>query len=118
MIMIIVDCMIITYSIFDIFMLTYLANEIKLTSDRLSYCLFESNWFEQTQSCKKYILIVGERLKQPIELTVGKIFPLNMDTFMLVGKDDFRILSSLLIFNEQVVKRSYSLFNILQNLRK
>nr|QGW45404.1 odorant receptor 31 [Bradysia odoriphaga] len=81
---------------FDTFALLYLSNEIMLASDRLSYCLFESKWMDQTESCKKYIIIVGERLKQPQQLVVGKQFPMNLRTFTMI------------------VNRSYSMFNILR----
>lgn len=74
------------YSIFDIFMLTYLANEMMLASDRLSLCLFESNFIEQTESCKKCVLILMERLKQPQKLVVGKIYALDLVTFTSVSQ--------------------------------
>ena len=72
------------YSFFDIFVLMYLGNEIKFFSGRLTYCLYESNWIEQTESCKKCIVIMAEGLKKPKELKVGRIYPLNMMTFTSV----------------------------------
>lgn len=63
----------------------YLANEITVASERLSYSLFESNWIEQTESCKKYVLIMGEVLKQPQQLVI-LIYPLNLETFMMVSE--------------------------------
>ncbi|XP_037040974.1 odorant receptor 30a-like [Bradysia coprophila] len=86
------------YAIFDIFLVMYLANDITVTSDRLSYCLFESNWIEQTQSCKKHVLIMGEVLKQPQQLVV-LIYPMNLETFMTI------------------VNGAYSMFNILKSLQ-
>lgn len=62
-------------------MLMYMGNEIKLSSDRLSYCLFESNWIDESQSYKKYVLILAEVVKQPHELIIGKLYPLNLKTF-------------------------------------
>jgi len=73
------------YFIADLFMITYFGNEIMLTSDRLSYSLFESNWYEQPQSTKKCILIFGEYLKQPQQLVIGKLYPLTLETFTRVG---------------------------------
>nr|QGW45387.1 odorant receptor 14 [Bradysia odoriphaga] len=90
----------IIYCFADIFAVLYLANEIMLSSDRLSYALFESNWITQTQSCKKYIIIVVEYLKQPRQFIVGKLFALNLETFTLI------------------VKRSFSMFNILRNFKQ
>ncbi|XP_037032438.1 uncharacterized protein LOC119071566 [Bradysia coprophila] len=86
------------YGIFDIFLVMYLANDITLASDRLSYCLFESNWIEQTESCKKYVLIMGEVLKQPQQLAV-LIYPMNLETFMTI------------------INRAYSMFNILKSFQ-
>ena len=72
------------FSIFDIFIITYLGNEIQFYSNRLSYCLFESNWTEQSASDKKLLIIMGERLKQPHEIMVGKLYPLTLTTFTKV----------------------------------
>ena len=74
------------YGVFDIFLVMFLANDITLASDRLSYCLFESNWIEQTESCKKYVLIMGEVLKQPQQLMI-LIYPMNLETFVKVRAD-------------------------------
>lgn len=73
------------YCFADIYVVLYLANEIMLSSDKLGYSLFESNWINQTQSCKKYILIVVECLKKPRVLVVGKLFPMNLETFIVVS---------------------------------
>ena len=73
------------YNISEIFMITYLGNEIMLSSDRLSYCLFESDWVDQPQSTKKIIIIFGEFLKQPHQLVIGKLYPLTLETFTRVG---------------------------------
>ncbi|XP_037028720.1 odorant receptor 94a-like [Bradysia coprophila] len=84
------------YGFFDIFMVMYLANDITVSSDRLSYCLFESNWIEQTESCKKYVLIMAEMLKKPQQLVI-LIYPMNLETFM------------------KIVNGAYSMFNILKS---
>ncbi|KAG4065285.1 hypothetical protein HA402_012727 [Bradysia odoriphaga] len=64
------NCAFLVYSIFDIYMIMYLGNEIKFSSDQLSYRLLESDWIEQSALCKKSIIILTERLKRPQELTV------------------------------------------------
>ncbi|XP_037024898.1 odorant receptor 94a-like isoform X1 [Bradysia coprophila] len=87
------------YCFFDTFALMYLGNEIMVSSDKLSYCLFESNWIEQTQSCKRNILILVEYLQQPQQIIVCKLFPLNLESFSII------------------VNRAYSMFNLLQNFR-
>lgn len=75
---------ILLYGAFDIFCVMYLGNEITLASDRLSYCLFESNWIEQTESSKKYFIILCEVLKQPQHMVI-LIYPLNLQTFTSVS---------------------------------
>lgn len=75
---------IMSYNICEIFMITYFGNEIKLSSDRLSYSLFQSNWTAQPPSTQKYIIIFAEYLKQPHELLVYKLYPLTLETFTKV----------------------------------
>src|ERR1700743_2454822 len=72
------------YMTFDIFVIMYLGSEIKFSSDRLSYCLFESNWIEQSQKCKKCIIILAEMLQQPHELVIVT-YQLNLETFTTVN---------------------------------
>lgn len=75
---------IMSYNICEIFMITYFGNEIMLSSDSLSYSLFQSNWMVQPQSTRKYIIIFAEYLKRPHELLVYKLYPLTLDTFTKV----------------------------------
>ncbi|XP_037031980.1 uncharacterized protein LOC119071247 [Bradysia coprophila] len=86
------------YGIFDIFLVTYLANDVTIASHRLSYCLFESNWIDQTESCKRYVLIMGEVLKQPQQLVV-LVYPMNLETFV------------------KIINGTYSMFNILKQFQ-
>ncbi len=76
--------MTLAYSIFDIFMVMYLGNEMMLSSDALSQCVYESNWIDQTESCKKCIIILTERLKRPQQIIVSKLYPLSLLTFTSV----------------------------------
>ncbi|XP_037025588.1 odorant receptor 94b-like [Bradysia coprophila] len=87
------------YFISDLFIITYFGNEIMLSSNRLSYCLFESDWYNQPQSTKKCVVIFGEHLKQPQQLVICKLYPLTLETFT-------RILNS-----------AYSMFNILKSFQ-
>jgi len=63
----------------------YFGNDINISSDRLSYCLFESNWIDQPQATKENIMVFGELLNQPQELVIGKIYPLTLRTFRRVS---------------------------------
>lgn len=62
----------------------YLANEIKIESDRLTYSLFESNWMDQSESTKKYVLILCEMIKRPQQLVVF-VYPMNLEKFTSVS---------------------------------
>jgi len=79
-----VNCMLLIYNLFDIFMVMYLGNEIKLFSDRLSYCFFQSNWMDQSSLNKNCIIILAEVLKRPQEMVIAKLYPLDLKTFTSV----------------------------------
>ncbi|XP_037027832.1 odorant receptor 94a-like [Bradysia coprophila] len=83
----------------DLFMITYFGNEIMLSSDSLSYSLFESNWIEQPQSTKKCVIIFGEYVKQPQILLIAKLYPLTLETFT------------------KIMNSAYSMFNISKNFK-
>ena len=73
------------YNLFDISMVMYFGNEITLSSDQLSYSLFESNWLDQPISTRKIVIIFGERLKKPYVLIVAKLYALTLETFIRVS---------------------------------
>ncbi|XP_037039739.1 putative odorant receptor 71a [Bradysia coprophila] len=87
-------------SIAELFMITYLGNEILLSSSHLTYSLFESEWIGQPHSTIKCIIIFGEYLKRSHEMLIGKLYPLTLETFT------------------RILKSSYSLFNILKNTKQ
>ncbi len=76
--------MISLYAFFEIFIIMYLANEITEESDRLSYCLFESNWIDQPEYTKKCVIIMCEMIRSPQQLVVF-IYPMNLETFTSVS---------------------------------
>lgn len=63
---------------YEIFVIIYLANEITLQSDRLSYCIYESNWPCMSTKFRKLVIIIGEKWKKPIIVVVGKIFRMRI----------------------------------------
>ncbi|XP_037037126.1 odorant receptor 94a-like [Bradysia coprophila] len=88
------------YHISELFMITHFGNEIMLSSSRLSYKLFESNWVDQPESTKKVIITFGQYLKRPHEVFIGKLFPLTLETFV------------------RILKSAYSFFNVLKNYKQ
>lgn len=99
-------------------MVTYLGNQIKLSSNRLSYCLFQSNWIEQSKPTRKCIITLTEVLKQPQVLVIWKLYPLDLQTFTSVSLSLIWChLSILPMFDVlQILKFAYSMLNILRNL--
>lgn len=63
----------------------YFGNEIKLTSDDLCYCLYDSKWIDQSLNYKKLMVIFMGALRQPEQIVIGKVFPLSLDVFMSVS---------------------------------
>lgn len=72
------------YGLVNIFVMMYLGNSIKFESDKLSYCLFQCNWIDQSKASRMDIVILGEFLKKPHELVILKLFPMNLVTFATV----------------------------------
>lgn len=63
----------------------FLGNEIKVASTSLLYCLFESNWMEQTETCKRKMIILSEKLKRHKLIMVAKLYPLSLEIFNSVS---------------------------------
>lgn len=104
------------YGIFDIFLVMYLANDINVASDKLSYCLFESSWIGQPKSCIKCLLILGETVRHSQQLVILKVYPMNLETFTMVRYNvkSWNVSSIDFLPLLQIVKGAYSMFNILQ----
>lgn len=108
---------ILLYGLFDIFLVMYLANDINVASDKLSYCIFESAWIGQTKCCLKCLLILGESVRYSQQLVILKIYPLNLETFTMVSLllEPYETSLQYVIIQLQIMKGAYSMFNILQN---
>ncbi len=112
---------ILLYSFFEIFMIMYLANEITIESDQLSYCLFESNWFDQSESTKKCVIILCEMIKKPHQLKVF-IYPMNLEKFTSVSRESriiycYSIEIHFFFVALQILNGAYSMFNILKSFK-
>lgn len=73
------------YATLDIFILMYLGNEIKESSTKLMYCLFESDWTCQMKSSKRSMVILAEVLKRHQLIMVAKLYSLSLETFTSVS---------------------------------
>lgn len=113
------------YYLSEIFMITYFGNEIMLSSNRLSYCLFESEWMEQPHKTKKCIIIFGECLLQPHVLLIAKLYPLTVESFtkvcpycnywprVLLGSTNFTLALDFFVFVSLVMQMICCLYEFL-----
>uniref|UniRef100_A0AAR5QI27 Odorant receptor n=1 Tax=Dendroctonus ponderosae TaxID=77166 RepID=A0AAR5QI27_DENPD len=64
----------------QIFVLSWISNEIEVESLSISDALFESRWYEQTQKVKKIIIIIMMRSRKPLRIMIGPFYPLTIHT--------------------------------------
>lgn len=65
--------------VYEIIVLIYYANEIALASDKLSFHLYGSNWICMSIEYQKMMIIVAEQWRKPLQLVVGKVFPMRIN---------------------------------------
>ncbi|VEN56562.1 unnamed protein product, partial [Callosobruchus maculatus] len=51
--------------------------------------LYESNWYSCSSRFKRAMLIMMNQMQRPLYLTIGKFFPLSLQTFVQVTKAAF-----------------------------
>lgn len=76
--------LILSFNGFDLFVVFYLCNEITVASSDLMYCVFESDWIDQSNVVAKDLIILTEVMKKPQQLIILKLFPMNLLTFTSV----------------------------------
>lgn len=70
----------------------YYGNEISVLTDRLSTSLFYSKWYlEEDKKYRKSISIFMERLKRKERVKSGKVFDVNLESFMRVCNSAFSL---------------------------
>jgi hypothetical protein len=114
-----IHLVVLLYTFFDIFMIMYFGNEIKISSDRLPYCLFQSDWYDQTESSKRSIIIFAELVKHPKELVIGKLYRLTLEAFTKVELYNPIVECDATFFSFflQILNSAYCMFNILKSLK-
>lgn len=53
-------------------------------SKEITYRIYESDWFDQSQSYKKAFMIFVERTFRPVTFYAGGLFSLDLPTFLQV----------------------------------
>jgi len=86
--------------LFEIFIPCFFGEKLIHSSDKLSTTLFHSQWPESSKKFKHSLKIFMENSKKPIKITCGKVFDINLKTFMAICNG------------------AYSMFNVLSKVRK
>nr|CAH7734623.1 unnamed protein product [Callosobruchus chinensis] len=75
---------------FQMFMVCYFGVFITERGAAYNTCLYKSDWYSCSIRSKRAMLIMMIRMQKPLYLTIGKFFPLTLETF--VQNDFFRII--------------------------
>lgn len=98
----------------QIYIPCYYGNEIMLQSNALINHIYFSNWTEMTQRSKRSIIIFMERLKRETQIIVGKLFPLNLETFTTVRLSFYEDLVKYICFcSPNFCRSAYNLTDFL-----
>ncbi|KAJ3663589.1 hypothetical protein Zmor_007836 [Zophobas morio] len=85
--------------IVQISMYCYFGNNVEVTSNLVSYALFESGWPDLSENMKKELLIFTANVQQPVKVSCFNIFMLSLDTLL------------------KILKTAWSYFALLSNLK-
>ncbi|XP_060533053.1 odorant receptor 30a-like [Cylas formicarius] len=84
-----------TYVLIQIFLLGWIANEIKNQSVALSDALYESPWYEQNESSKKVILVMIKQAQKPLTLTIGPFDAMTLQSALAIIKASYSYVTLL-----------------------
>ncbi|XP_067207942.1 odorant receptor 10-like isoform X2 [Linepithema humile] len=84
----------------QIFVYCWYGNEVKLKSRQLIDNIFEMEWLAMDKNLKQSLIIIMRRATIPIEITSSYIISMNLESFM------------------GVLKTSYSVYNLLQQMQE
>ncbi|KAM7349106.1 odorant receptor 7a-like [Cochliomyia hominivorax] len=88
---IIASCFYVLAVVVEIFPLCYYANCLMYDSDLLSVEIFHSNWMKQNTRYRKMLIFFIQRSQQTMELMAGKMFPINLNSFISIAKFSFSL---------------------------
>ncbi|XP_058974685.1 odorant receptor 7a-like [Musca domestica] len=75
----------------EIFPLCYYANCLLYDSDTLATEIFHSAWIDQDRRYRKLLIFFIQRTQKSMELWAGKIFPINLNSFISIAKFSFSL---------------------------
>ncbi|XP_075155684.1 odorant receptor 7a [Haematobia irritans] len=77
--------------VIEIFPLCFYANCLLYDSDLLPIEIFHSSWNGQNRIYRKMIIFFIQRTQRSMELWAGKIFPINLNSFISIAKFSFSL---------------------------
>ncbi|KAF7286861.1 hypothetical protein GWI33_003915 [Rhynchophorus ferrugineus] len=83
-------CMVVQVSIYCSF-----GHNVMTESSDIGQALYLSNWYMSDLSIRKELLILMERVKRPIILTAGKLFPLTLSTLTMIFRSSYSFFAVL-----------------------
>uniref|UniRef100_A0A240SW88 Odorant receptor n=1 Tax=Glossina austeni TaxID=7395 RepID=A0A240SW88_GLOAU len=94
------SCVYIADLVLEIFPICYYANCLIDDNDLLSLEIFHSAWPEQNKIYRKMLIVFMQRSQQSMSLSAGKMFPINLNTFISVSNflEIFHEINSFLIY--------------------
>lgn len=81
----IASCFYVLAVVVEIFPLCYYSNCLMYDSDRLCEEIFHSSWIQQNVQYRKMLIFFMQRTQQTIEFMAGKIFYINLNSFISVS---------------------------------
>lgn len=80
--------------LYAVFMVFLHANDLSYESVAVADAIYDLNWYEQSQTFKRSMLLFMIRSQRPIQLRAG-IYPLTLPTFMQLIKASYTYLTVL-----------------------
>lgn len=84
----------------EIFLPCYYGTEVHSASENLSTSLFHSEWYTESLSFKKGMLIFMERVKRPVTITVFDVYHVNLQTFTFVCQSAYSLFAVVSMLRE------------------
>ncbi|XP_044270011.1 odorant receptor Or1-like [Tribolium madens] len=85
----------------EILLYCYYGNEVEVKSNRISYSIYKSDWYQQPVTIRRIILILCERCKRPIKITAINLFALSLSTFMTIIRSAYSYFALLYNVNNR-----------------
>ncbi|XP_012221304.1 odorant receptor 13a-like [Linepithema humile] len=79
----------------QMFAYSFVGDYLKYQAEEIAKSIYGCNWHRFTAKLMKNILFVIARSHQPVQLTAGKFFVVNLETYMSILKTSFSYLSFL-----------------------